>query len=324
MPVPRRRIDPRAAPGAAPAAGSRIAAADPPRQQRPKVFLHIGEPKTGTTFLQQVMWRNRSELAAQGVVLPGHHPQDHYRASQDLRGIPKLASDPAGSWTGEWEILARQAQQAPRVAVISHELFSAADPEQADRAVRSLQPAEVHIVLTVRDMATLLPAEWQETVKHRNARGWEDWLEDVIDRESTSADRRQWWFWRVHDTLAILGIWSRIVPAERVHVITIAAARVRQRAAVAALRLPARRRPGQRRPHPRPAERLARPARDRVPAAAEPGPARRGARTGSTCGTSRKRSRTRPWPRGRAATGSSCPPTGTPGPRSRRKSSSPP
>jgi|HubBroStandDraft_4_1064222.scaffolds.fasta_scaffold25712_2 hypothetical protein len=190
----------------------------PPRG--PRVFLHIGEPKTGTTFLQQIMWRNRSELAAQGVVLPGHHPQDHYRASQDLRDIPKLASDPAGSWTGEWEILARQAQQAARVAVISHELFSAADAEQANRAVRSLEPAEVHIVLTVRDMGSLLPAEWQETVKHRNARGWEDWLSDVIDRESVSADRRQWWFWRVHDTLAVLDIWSQLVPPERVHVIT--------------------------------------------------------------------------------------------------------
>ncbi|HUZ35820.1 MAG TPA: hypothetical protein VMV17_05785 [Streptosporangiaceae bacterium] len=186
---------------------------------QPKIFLHIGEPKTGTTFLQQVMWRNRAELAAQGVVLPGHHPQDHFRASQDLRGIEKLASDPAGSWTGEWEILARQAQQAPKVAVISHELFCAADAEQAGRAVRSLQPGEVHIVATVRDIATLLPAEWQETVKHRSTRGWEDWLADVIDRESADPDRRQWWFWRVHDTMAILGLWSAHVPAERVHVI---------------------------------------------------------------------------------------------------------
>jgi hypothetical protein len=165
------------------------------------------------------MWRNRAELTTQGVVLPGHHPQDHYRASQDLRGIRKLASDPAGSWTGEWEILASQAKQAARVAVISHELFSAADAGQAERAVTSLQPAEVHVVLTVRDMGTLLPAEWQETVKHRNARSWEDWLGDVIDRESISGDRRQWWFWRVHDTLAILDIWSRYVPAERIHVI---------------------------------------------------------------------------------------------------------
>jgi hypothetical protein len=187
-----------------------------------RVVLHIGEPKTGTTFLQQVMWTNRAELAAHGVVLPGHHAQDHFRGSQDLRGIPKLASDPAGSWTGEWEILARQAAQAGKTAVISHELFSAADEEQAERAVTSLRPAEVHVVITVRDMATLLPAEWQETVKHRNARAWEDWLGDVIDTESVAEDRRQWWFWRVHDTLAIADIWSRFVPPERIHVITMA------------------------------------------------------------------------------------------------------
>ncbi len=192
---------------------------DTPAAGQPRVFLHIGEPKTGTTFLQQIMWSNRAELAAQGVVLPGHHAQDHFRASQDLRGIEKLASDPAGSWAGEWEILASQARQAHRVAVISHELFSAADAEQAGRAVASLQPAEVHLVITVRDMASLLPAEWQETVKHRNALGWEDWLADVIDTESVAGDRREFWFWRVHDTMAILSVWARYLPPERIHVI---------------------------------------------------------------------------------------------------------
>ena len=201
-------------------ASARASAHSAAAGQRPSVFLHIGEPKTGSTFLQQVIWRNRATLAAQGVVLPGHHPQDHFRASQDLRGLKKLASDPAGSWTGEWDILARQSKQAPRAAVISHELFSAADDEHARQAVSSLQPADVHLVLTARDMAALLPAEWQESVKHRNARGWEDWLADVIDRESVSVDRRQWWFWRVHDTLQILQIWSRYVPAERIHVMT--------------------------------------------------------------------------------------------------------
>ncbi|MGH3419774.1 MAG: hypothetical protein ACRDOD_09315, partial [Streptosporangiaceae bacterium] len=109
-----------------------------------RVFVHIGEPKTGTTFLQQVMWGNRGELAARGLALPGHHPQDHYRASQDLRDIEKLPSDPAAPWTGEWDILATEAK-ASRLAVISHELFSAADPAQAERAVRSLEPAEVHV-----------------------------------------------------------------------------------------------------------------------------------------------------------------------------------
>jgi hypothetical protein len=186
---------------------------------RPRIYVHIGEPKSGTTFLQETMWRNRARLAAQGVVLPGHYKEDHFRACQDLRGIPKLASDPAASWIGEWEILAGQARRAPEVAVISHELFAACDAAQADRAVRSLLPAEVHVVLTVRDLGALLPAEWQETVKNRNTLEWEKWLGGVIDIESPSASRRQWKFWKVHDTLAILDLWSRHIPADQVHVV---------------------------------------------------------------------------------------------------------
>ncbi len=187
----------------------------------PRAIVHIGEPKTGTTFLQQVMWRNRGELAAAGVLLPGHHPQDHFRAQNDLRDVEKLPSDPAGSWAAEWDVLALQAREAPGVSVISHELFCAADAAQAQRAVKSLRPVPVHVVLTVRDMGSLLPAEWQETIKHRNDRTWTDWLHDVIDTESVAPDRREYWFWRVHDTMAILDIWSRLLPPEQVHVITV-------------------------------------------------------------------------------------------------------
>ena len=206
-------------PARRPAAGP-VGAGQESRQ--PRVIVHIGEPKTGTTFLQQVMWRNRGELAAAGVLLPGHHPQDHFRAQNDLRDVVKLPTDPAGSWAAEWDVLAMQARQAELpVAVISHELFCAADPAQADRAVRSLAPAQVHVVLTVRDMGSLLPAEWQESVKHRNPLGWEEWLASVVDVESVDTDRRQFWFWRVHDTMAILAAWSRLLPPEQVHVITV-------------------------------------------------------------------------------------------------------
>ena len=44
----------------------------------------------------------------------------------------------------------------------------------------------------------------------------------MIDTESVAEDRRQCWFWRVHDTLAIGRLWSEFVPPERIHVITMA------------------------------------------------------------------------------------------------------
>ena len=185
------------------------------------IYLHIGEPKTGTSFLQHALWSNRAQLAAQGVVLPGYSHGGHARASQDLREVKRLAGDPADPWTGEWDVLTAQALRARDAAVISNELLAACNPAQADRAVRSLLRAEVHVVLTIRDFASLLPAEWQETIKTRSTVPWEEWLAGVTAATADPDRRRRLWFWTVHDTLAILGLWSRHIPPDQVHVITL-------------------------------------------------------------------------------------------------------
>jgi hypothetical protein len=167
------------------------------------------------------MWSNRARLAVQGIGLPGYSHRDHSRASRDLREAPRLADDPADSWAGEWDVLTRQALRASGAAVISDEVLAACNPPQADRAVRSLLPAEVQVILTVRDIASLLPAEWQETVKCRGTIPWEQWLAGVIGSASAADRRRRSWFWTVHDTLAILQMWSWHVPSDHVHVITV-------------------------------------------------------------------------------------------------------
>lgn len=190
------------------------------KRSAPQVFLHVGEPKSGTTFLQDVMWDNRDELARQGVLLPGLAAQDHFRADQDLREVPQAPDDPSGSYRGEWDLLAKQALQADHAAVISHELLAAATARQAKRALASLDGAEVHIILTVRDFVRLLPAEWQETIKHRNTGSWQQWLRRVMRTERVQGPARPW-FWRVHDTLSVLERWSQGLPPDQVHVVTV-------------------------------------------------------------------------------------------------------
>lgn len=200
------------------------------RDQRPVVLLHVGEPKTATTFVQHALRAGRVRLGERGVRVPGAGQHAVFRAAQDLRGIEQRADDPAPSWDGSWDRLARQAMRTQRVSVISHELLCAADDEHVTRAIASLRGADVHVVLTVRDMASLLPAEWQETVKHRNTRGWDDWLADVIDKEAgefgdvgseAGERRRDFWFWRVHDTAHLLELWHRHVPRSHIHVVTV-------------------------------------------------------------------------------------------------------
>jgi hypothetical protein len=192
-----------------------------PGSGKPRVYLHIGEPKTGTTFLQQCMWANHPQLAEQGVLLPGYSHQDHSLASRDLRETPKLASDPAASWRGEWDVLIGEALRAGKPAVISDELLVACTPAQAGRGVRSLLAAELHVIVTVRDITSLLPAEWQESVKVGGTAPWEDWLKSVMETAPATDRRARSWFWTVHSTLANLGMWAQHIPPSQVHVITV-------------------------------------------------------------------------------------------------------
>jgi hypothetical protein len=188
-----------------------------------RVYLHIGEPKCGTTFLQETLWRRRAQLADHGVALPGIDVNDHYRAAQDLREIEQAPEDPGVRWVGAWDAVAKQARSANGIAVISHELILGADDGQAARAVESLAPAEVHVIVTARDLAGLLPAEWQETVKHRNARTWPEWLGDIIDTPPRRRRPRARWFWSAHDTVAVLNRWAALLPAEQIHLVTMPA-----------------------------------------------------------------------------------------------------
>lgn len=192
-----------------------------PATGAPTVYVHVGEPKSGTTYLQQVLWKNRKTLREHGLLIPGQRPAAHWSATQDLREVEQLPNDPFPPFRGSWDRIVAQALSAPGKAIISHELLASVEPDQAERGVRSLGVDNVHVIITVRDIASLIPAEWQETIKHRNTRPWHDWVSDVVDRESISPDRRQWWFWRVHDTLEILRMWSALLSPERVHVVTV-------------------------------------------------------------------------------------------------------
>ena len=168
-----------------------------------------------------MLFENRGRLAARGVVLPGYTRRDHSRASRDLRGVGRPDEDPADPWVGDWDVLAGEALCAPEKAVISDEVCRV-HSEEAEHAVRSLLPAEPHIVLTARDFASLLAAEWQERIKCRGTEPWEAWLKEVVDAGAASARRFPFSrFWNVHDTLAILDMWSQHIPPDHVHVITV-------------------------------------------------------------------------------------------------------
>ncbi|WP_370247748.1 hypothetical protein [Nocardioides sp.] len=186
----------------------------------PRVMLHVGSPKTGTTFIQQTLWGQREVAAAHGVHLPMNGFHDHFWATLDVRGVAGKAPHPPES-EGAWNRLVTDTRRHTGTVLISHELFAIATETQAHNAVGWFgTDLEVHLVVTARDLLRQVTAEWQEHVKHRNTLT----LEEFVEREvrGAAADRSSW-FWKVQDTADVVRRWSRRLPAARVHVVTVPA-----------------------------------------------------------------------------------------------------
>jgi hypothetical protein len=190
--------------------------AGPDTEQR--VFVHVGAPKTGTTFLQSVLFHHRDRLEQLGVLYPAVHYDDHFFAAVDLQDLD-FSGERRPEAAGRWEQVAARVRAWPGTSVISHDVLAGATPEQIQRAIESLAPAEVHVVYTVRNLAYTLPSHWQEDVKHGQVADFDSWYERVSKRDPSEWQLR--WFWRVEDIPDVLDRWGSTLPAERVHVITV-------------------------------------------------------------------------------------------------------
>jgi hypothetical protein len=180
------------------------------------VYLHVGAPKTGTTYVQDRLHANRASLAGHGVHYPvGAHP-DMFAPALDL--IDRRWGGQREGVRGEWAALAGRVRRTPGTVVVSQEILAAARSEQVTRAMLDLGDAEVHVVYSARDIARQVPAEWQELVKHRNERSYRSFLKRV-----RSAERRDssLWFWQVQGLPDVLNRWGQGLPAERIHVVTV-------------------------------------------------------------------------------------------------------
>ena len=185
-----------------------------------RVLLHVGTPKTGTSYLQDVLYRNRRLLASADILYPADRFDAHFLAALDLMRLPWGGLEAEA--VGAWDRLAEQVRAHRGTAIISHEILATASRSQAGRALESLghgSGTEVHVVLSARDLVRQIPAEWQENVKHRQALTYGAFLDQVQDpaRESRIAT----WFWGVQEIPDILNRWGHDLPPEQVHIVTV-------------------------------------------------------------------------------------------------------
>ncbi len=181
-----------------------------------RVFLHVGAPKTGTTYLQDRLALNTRTLADNDVHFPGRAPMVspglfHFRAALDLLG--QDWGGPRGHAEGSWDALVRRVRRKNGTVVISHEILAPAPAEAIARAKRDLADSELHVVYTARDLARQIPAAWQESIKQGRKWSYESYLDKI--------EHGKPWFYRALDLPSVLTSWGAGLPPERVHVVTV-------------------------------------------------------------------------------------------------------
>jgi hypothetical protein len=176
------------------------------------VVLHVGTPKSGTTFLQRALWRHRDELRDLGVTCAGQRHFDMFHAAIEVRGAYEFWGRDPKHVEGTWSRLCKEARAFSGTTIMSHELLGAATKEQIDGALAELEGVQVHLVLTARDLARQLASEWQERVKNGSPATFATFSTNV-------AARRQSGFWRNQHLVGVIDRWSRTLPADHVHVV---------------------------------------------------------------------------------------------------------
>ena len=182
-----------------------------------RLYLHVGVPKSGTTFLQRALLRNQEGLREAGFLYPGSDHEEMFRAAIEIRESHETwgrrPEDTAGSWTR----LCAQARSFDGTTIISHEILGAATPEQAATAVKDLDGLDVHVIVTARDLGRQLTASWQEAIKNGSTSTFAKFRDKLMS--DIDAGRMTGWFWRAQCVPDVLERWSSVVPVEKVHVI---------------------------------------------------------------------------------------------------------
>lgn len=183
---------------------------------RRRVYLHVGAPKTGTTYVQDRISLNAASLRRHGYRYPVGPHADMFLAALDLIDRPWGGMRPQAE--GEWDALVRRARRSRGTVLLSHEILAGAKPGEVARALDDLSFAEVHVVYTARDVARQVAAEWQEQLKHQRKVTFATFLEQIRETDTRKATR---WFWRVQGLGGVLDRWGADLDPRQVHVVTV-------------------------------------------------------------------------------------------------------
>lgn len=183
-----------------------------------RLYLHVGLQKTGTSYLQAALLNSAASLADAGLDLVPPTKRESFELMVVLRDRYADRRDDES----DRNILDRFAQQLAAAkgsrAVYSQESLAGASPAQVEDLLALAGDREVHVIVTVRDLARGLPSTWQEELKAGSTVTFGRHLRRLRRQQRAGAARHPW---MNLDAPAVLARWAEHLPAEQLHVVTV-------------------------------------------------------------------------------------------------------
>ncbi|HEX3823183.1 MAG TPA: hypothetical protein VHV79_01825 [Mycobacteriales bacterium] len=182
------------------------------------VVLHIGPHKTGTTALQSAFHHNRDELAKHNVRYAGRGRQSML-AALAMTGRPGRRGDTKAT-PRHWRDLVDEVRGARgQRVVVSSEFFADSEHDVPQRVVDGLGRDRVHVIITLRPLARILPSQWQQYVQNGQRKRYPAWLKQVLIERPF--DRTMGTFWRRHNHGELVKRWAGVLEPDRLTVIVL-------------------------------------------------------------------------------------------------------
>jgi hypothetical protein len=124
----------------------------------------------------------------------------------------KTSGDPVAA-------LSRQLQTAAGSrCLITQENLGGAGREQIAQLIPALEGHDVHVVITVRDVARTIPSAWQQSVAAGRSCRYDEFLEAVLSERQTGPAVS---FWRDYGVLDLVQRWSGLTTPSLTHLVIV-------------------------------------------------------------------------------------------------------
>ncbi|TRW94570.1 hypothetical protein FNJ84_18930 [Paracoccus sp. M683] len=159
-----------------------------------KVILHAGSLRTGSTYLQALIWNNMPAFAHAGIFVPktGVQSMHHYDIARATGfGYPaqRLGAEAAGGFVQE--LMQELAANDSETALLSSEHFDVGvSPESISRLLGALGGHDLGVVIYLRNQVDLMQSLYFEHLKWGGISDYNQFARQMLQNRTLAYDAR--------------------------------------------------------------------------------------------------------------------------------------